>query len=169
MPYAIEGKQYYQLSCVDHHSSWRLIRAYSNKDMVAVMSFLKELGELCPFYIKQIQTDNDLSFTDKFRRDTDGEPSGKHLLDMWCEQNGVEHKLIPVGQKELNGKVENTHKWDDREHFSQISPKTLSELQAATFKNNDKWNNKRATKALEWRTPVQTLYAAQFMVRFFNL
>lgn len=25
VPYFIEGKQYYQLSCVDHHSSWRLI------------------------------------------------------------------------------------------------------------------------------------------------
>ena len=31
VPYLIEGKQFYQLSCVDHHSSWRLIRCYKNK------------------------------------------------------------------------------------------------------------------------------------------
>jgi hypothetical protein len=31
VPYLIDGEQYYQLSCVDHHSTWRLIRNYSSK------------------------------------------------------------------------------------------------------------------------------------------
>jgi hypothetical protein len=86
VPYALEGKQYYQLSCVDHHSSWRLIRIYPHKDLIAVTSFLKELEALCPFTIKQLQTDNDLAFTDKYRQNTDGEPTGSHPVDLWCEK-----------------------------------------------------------------------------------
>ena len=28
VPYFVEGKTYYEFNAVDHHSSWRLIRAY---------------------------------------------------------------------------------------------------------------------------------------------
>ena len=169
VPYAIDGKKYYQLSCVDHHSSWRLIRCYPNKDLIAVGEFLTELERVCPFFIKQIQTDNDTAFTDKYRIGTDGFPTGHHELDQWCERRGIEHKLIPIGQKELNGKVENTHKWDDREFFSQIHPSSLWELQEQALKHNNRWNNKRATKALGWRTPSRVVYAAIFLRRFLNL
>jgi transposase InsO family protein len=169
VPYAIGGEKYYQLSCVDHHSSWRLIRSYRHKDLGAVVDFLAELKELCPFFIVQIQTDNDKSFTDKYRPNTDGLPTGGHVLDQWCKRYGIEHRLIPIGQKELNGKVENTHKWDDREHFSQTRPESLLELQELTIKYNTRWNKRRATKALGWRTPNHVIYAAQFLKRFLNL
>ena len=43
VPYLIEGKQYYQLSCVDHHSTWRLIRCYRRKDRKAVAKDLKTI------------------------------------------------------------------------------------------------------------------------------
>ena len=49
VPYPIEGKQFYQLSCVDHHSSWRLIRVYRQKKLNAVKEFLVELEEFCPW------------------------------------------------------------------------------------------------------------------------
>lgn len=169
VPYAVEDKQYYQLSCVDHHSSWRLIRSYKNKDIKAVESFLDELEKICPFKIKQIQTDNDKAFTDKYRIGTDGLPSGSHPLDAWCTRRDIEHKLIPIGKKELNGKVENTHRWDDRELFSQINPKNYKELESKTIKHNERWNNLRATKALGWRTPSEVIYAYYFTRRFFNL
>jgi hypothetical protein len=169
VPYALEGKQYYQLSCVDHHSSWRLIRIYPHKDLIAVTSFLKELEALCPFTIKQLQTDNDLAFTDKYRQNTDGEPTGSHPVDLWCEKWEIEHKLIPIGKKELNGKVENTHKWDDREFFSQTPAQTLQELQQASLEYNHRWNEKRQTEALSWRSPSEVLYAYYFTRKFFNL
>src|SRR5690606_1160017 len=52
VPYRISGKQYYQLSCVDHHSTWRMIRVYENKDLGAVESFYMSLSvsALSPSY-----------------------------------------------------------------------------------------------------------------------
>jgi transposase InsO family protein len=156
VPYLIEGQQFYQLSCVDHHSSWRLIRNYRNKDEAAVAEFLRVLIEECPFPIFQIQTDNDASFTDKFTSGRN-EPTGKHLLDQWCRKKGIEHRLIPIGQKELNGKVENTHKFDDREYFSQIHSMNFSSLEHQTRLYNNRWNDVRKTKTLGWKTPFEVI------------
>lgn len=169
VPYAIAGLQYYQLSCIDHHSSWRLIRYYKHKDLIAVEDFLFQLERYCPFKIIQIQTDNDKSFTDKYRVGTDGYATGEHALDDWCKDHEVEHRLIPIGQKELNGKVENSHKWDDREFFSQVHPENLSQLQAAGFKHELRWNYSRPTKTLDWLTPHQVLYQARAFQVFWNL
>jgi transposase InsO family protein len=169
VPYSIGGKQYYQLSCVDHHSSWRLIRAYSNKDLIAVEDFLLTLERECPFPIIELQTDNDTSFTDKFWTDRPGTISGLHLVDEWCARQKVRHKLIPVGEKELNGKVENTHKQDDREFFSQINPSSLEELEIFTYRHEWHWNNERRTKVLGWKTPREILERAYLKVLFWAL
>lgn len=161
VPYRINGRQFYQLSCVDHHSSWRMIRIYPRKDLEAVETFLLELEVSCPFPILQIQTDNDLAFTHKFWRLTMGfDPTNAHPLEEWCKEHGIEHKLIPVGEKELNGKVENTHKQDDREFFSQINPQNLTHLQALSLVYEQRWNERRNTKALGWKTPNETLVSA---------
>jgi len=160
VPFLISGKQYYQLSCVDHHSSWRMIRIYPTKCRQVVRLFLDELIEICPFAIIQVQTDNDVAFTNKFV----AKPSLAatiHPMNVWRDMYGIEHRLIPVGQKELNGKVENTHKQDDREFFAWINPSSLEELRVMSRAYERRWNNERATKTLNWLTPVQTLDFAQ--------
>lgn len=158
VPYKIEGKQFYQLSCVDHHSSWRLIRNYRNKDLESVMIFLKELINICPFPIIEIQTDNDASFTDKFTSKIG--VTGEHEVDRWCLANDIRHRLIPVGVKELNGKVENTHKQDDREFFAMGDCQTYESIALNTKGYNERWNSQRATKTLGWKTPDEVIYEA---------
>lgn len=161
VPYLIEGEQYYQLSCIDHHSSWRMIRAYPSKDTGFVLKFLNELKANCPFDIIEIQTDNDPAFTDKYTSQRGDRPTGSHPVDEWCARHGIRHRLIPPGEKELNGKVENTHKQDDREHFAQIHPRTLKALAILTCLYNERWNDRRKTKALGWKTPSEVVIEAQ--------
>lgn len=161
VPYLIGGKQYYQLSCVDHHSSWRMIRMYPAKSLVSVENFLNQLINHCPFTIMELQTDNDTAFTDKFWGENPGFVSGQHLVDLWCHKNNIRHKLIPIGEKELNGKVENTHKQDDREYFSQILTIDYESLKRTSLNYEYNWNFKRATKALDWLTPVETIKKAE--------
>ena len=155
VPYLIEGKQFYQLSCVDHHSSWRFIRCYRFKNLPSVMSFLRELKNECPFPIIEIQTDNDTAFTDKFSSQQG--VTGEHQLDQWCASEGISHRLIPVGVKELNGKVENTHKQDDREFFALGNFLTYEALDLNSRGYNDRWNNQRATRALGKKTPMTVI------------
>ena len=155
--YLIHDKQYYQLSAVDHCSSWRLIRVYRRKNEESVKEFLEELNLICPFPIFQIQTDNDPAFTDKYTVGLGGRPTGCHPVDEWCKYYGCKHRLIPIGQKELNGKVENTHKYDDEEFFSQIRCQSFSQIQKETKKYNLEWNEGRKTKTLGWRTPSEVV------------
>lgn len=169
VPYLVNNKQYYQLSAVDHHSDWRLIRIYDNKGFEALDYFLHDLEKEVPFEILEIQTDNDTCFTDKFtalRQDL--EPSGEHELDLWCKARNIRHKLIPVGEKELNGKVENTHKQDDREFFSQIRPvKDLDQLQTESKRYETYWNERRKTKARGRLTPNEMIFKASIKAVFY--
>jgi len=158
VPYLIEGKQYYQLSCVDHHSSWRHIRCYRNKNTFCVRQFLMELIEACPLAILEIQTDNDAAFTDKFSSGLG--VTGSHPVDQWCESQGIIHRLIPVGVKELNGKVENTHKQDDREFYALGSFKSYETLELNTRGYCERWNSQRATRTLGRKTPNQVIREA---------
>lgn len=156
VPYRIGSTQYYQLSVIDHHSSWRFMRIYPEKSTAFVIKFLDELIEHCPFPILQIQTDNDPAFTDKFTSQI-FLSTGHHQMAAWCDAHGIDHKLIPVGEKELNGKVENSHKFDDREFFSQVRCVTYEALKVHSAAYNERWNNRRATKALGWKTPVEVV------------
>ena len=160
VPYKVEGSQFYQFSAIDHHSSWRLIRTYPSRTLVEVISFLNEIERECPFPIVQIQTDNASEFTDKFSSQRGLRPTEFHLFDEWCKLRGIEHKLIPVGEKEINGKVENSHKWDDEEFYSQREFKDLAHLQAETILYNEYWNTERYTKTLGWKTPEQVVEIA---------
>lgn len=161
VPYRVEGLQYYEFNAIDHHSSWRLIRAYRDKSYESLMSFLEELERECPFVILQVQTDNGKEFTDKYRVNSDGKPTGWHPLDMWCAKHEIEHRLIPIGAKELNGKVENSHGFDDREFYSQAQGfKTFESLERSVRGWNERWNGLRATAKLRWRTPNEVIEAA---------
>jgi len=153
--YKINGQQYYQFNIVDHCTTWRLTRVYRHLNHYNLMTFLKILEARCPFPIIQIQTDNGMEFTDKYRGNV--EPTGKHPLDRWCDARDIEHRLIPVGQKELNGKVENTHKQDDREFYARSNYRNFEQLARAMRGYNGRWNELRATKALGWNTPDQAV------------
>ena len=166
VPYKVNNKQYYQLSCIDHHSSWRLIRSYTEKSTLVVIEFLKELIELVPFAIMQIQTDNDAAFTDKYTSQL-GRPTGSHPLDLWCEQNGIEHKLNPIGQKELNGKVQNSHKQDDREFYSQFKGTSFGELKQSTKLYEYRWNHSRRVRSLQKRTPEEVISQSYINTLFY--
>lgn len=158
VPYKIGGEQFYQLSCVDHHSSWRLIRIYGEKSLMSVMSFFKLLIKVCPFPILEIQTDNDTAFTDKFSSGIG--VTGEHGVDQWCLSQSIRHKLIPVGVKELNGKVENTHKQDDREFYARGPYKDFKNIRLNIKGYNERWNQIRRTKTLGWKSPNEVLVEA---------
>ena len=136
------------------------MRIYETKSYESLQKFLKEIEANCPFPIVEIQTDNGKEFTDKYRVGSDGFPTGNHPLDVWCNEREIVHKLIPIGQKELNGKVENTHKHDDREFYAKYEFTDFWVLEKYMRSRNERWNEQRATKALRWRTPDEVILAS---------
>lgn len=160
VPYLVDGEQFYQFNVVDHCTTWRYSRIYEHKSYESLERFLKELEINCPFPIWEIQTDNGKEFTDKYRTGSDGHPTGLHPLDVWCKQKEIKHKLIPIGEKELNGKVENTHKQDDREFYAKYSFSDYWQLEKYMRSWNERWNTQRATKSLGWKTPEEVITKA---------
>jgi transposase len=145
----------YVYNFIDHASNWSFKFAYDRINARNTEDFMNRLMWLCPFQIDRLQTDNGVEFTSKYlcvSKDPDD-----HLLDKFCIENEIVHKLIPPGEKELQGLVERSHRQDDQELFSRINPKDLNEFNDALRFYQDERNRKRRFKKLGWKTPDEWL------------
>ena len=77
------------------------------------MKFFKMLQKIFPFKIQTIQTDNGTEFTYKYISDTELCP-----FDIALKNAGVQHKLIPPRTPWHNGKVERSHRNDQRYFYN---------------------------------------------------
>jgi len=160
IPYRIGPNQYYLFNAVDDCTRWRFARVYEHKGVWETQDFFRKLLVTCPFRIKKIQTDNGEEFTNKFiseARSLKKAPK-EHILDQLCREHGILHKLIPIGECELNGKVERSHWTDEVEFLNTRKPfKTLSGLTKAYRRWIDYYNNQRMHSALNYMTPIEKI------------
>jgi hypothetical protein len=152
-----DGSRVYVYSLVDHASKWRHRRAFSMVGNLQTKEFLEEALRLAPFKIQCIQTDNGAEFTNRFNSHPD-DPK-PHLVDEICARHGIRHKLIPPGEKELQGLVERSHRQDDEELYHRIrgEPHTLAGLNSV-LDSHTRWSNaSRRRKSLGWQSANQWL------------
>jgi transposase len=145
----------YVYNFIDHASNWSFKYAYDRINARNTEDFLMRIKWACPFKISRLQTDNGVEFTSKYLC-VANDPED-HLLDKFCKENEINHKLIPPGEKELQGLVERSHRQDDQELFSRIDPKNLEEFNGLLKFYQDERNKKRRFKKLGWKTPDQWL------------
>ena len=123
-----------------------------------VVETLKEAQRFFGFKIDTVQTDNGIEFTFDYTAQLTArhkEPK-QHPLDVYCEAEKIRHKLIPPGEKELQGKVERSHRTDDEEFYRTIKGRlNLIELR----KKGKRWlmfyNFKRRHSSIGKKTPGQ--------------
>ena len=118
----------YVYNFIDHASNWSYKRAYHRISAENTADFMRELLKVCPFKIKRLQTDNGIEFTYKWNSKHRDNPRS-HPLKIICDENQIVHKLIPPGEKELQGLVERSHRQDDQEFFSRINPFDIDEFE----------------------------------------
>jgi transposase InsO family protein len=146
----------YVYNFIDHASNWSFKFAYSRINARNTEDFMNRILWICPFKIDRLQTDNGVEFTSKYISGSPDLPSD-HLLEAFCNEHEISHKLIPPGEKELQGLVERSHRQDDQELFSRINPKDLNEFNNALRFYQDERNRKRRFKKLDWKTPDEWL------------
>lgn len=152
----VNREKAYVYNFVDHASNWSFKYAYSAINPKNTEDFMKRLIAECPFDIFRLQTDNGVEFTYKYTSVAFDEPK-EHPLDTFCNSHGIDHKLVPPGEKELQGLVERSHRQDDQELFSRIDPNHLEEFNKL-LKQYRLWRNEdRRFKKLNWKTPNQWL------------
>jgi len=156
VPFPVEEKKAYVFNAIDDCSRWRFQYGYRQKSEENACDFIQRLAQAAPFVIEHIQTDNESCFTDRFVR---GPVSRKvHPFPALLETNRIKHKLIPPGIKELNGKVERSHKTDDQEFYWRL-PLWISfeECQKQLHRWTFEYNQYRPHSSLKMKTPIQRL------------
>lgn len=155
VPHKVEGKQVYTYVAVDECTRWRFAYTFDWLDHGKTVEFLKMLKEACPFPIVCIQTDNGFEFTMKLNPMMPKDY--EHPMDTWCRENGVIHRLIPPGVKELNGKVERSHRIDDQYFYWKAPDKSLKAFNEQQQEWMSYYNEKRPHYGIGFLTPVEKL------------
>jgi len=151
LPHLLPNKQKcYVYNFVDHASRWQFKKAYDGFGAMQTDDFMNLVLKNTPFKITRLQTDNGSEFTNIFAKFLSN--TKPHILDIICQNNGITKKLIPPGEKELNGLVERSHRQDDNQLYNTIKPKTLNDFNLM-LDDYWKWNNDyRLRRALGWIT-----------------
>jgi len=152
-PMHVGGKTVYVYVAVDECTRWRFSYAYEELNAVWTIDFLGRLAKACPFPISTIQTDNGQEFTYSLM----GNGTAKHPMDAWCDDHGIRHRLIPPGVKELNGKVERSHRIDADYFYGRAPTINIDLFNRAMTQWISFYNAQRPHGGLGMRTPVEKL------------
>ena len=133
----------------------RLQVAHVSSELTPQVSvlFLQRLLQTFPFPIQEVQTDHGTEFTYVFFPHV----QKPHPFEQALQALGINHKLIPVGKPQQNGKVERSHRTLHEEclnsrAFRKPNPREFAISRWVSF-----YNSQRPHSALHWLTPLQKL------------
>jgi len=154
VPEPVAGQRAYAYVAVDECTRWRFAWAYPMLNEHATEDFLDRLKAACPFPIHKIQTDRGFEFS--FSRYADENPR-EHKLTTWCRENDVFHRLLPAGAKELNGKVERSHRIDEQYFYWKAPTDNLNHFNAELGAWLEFYHRQRPHGGLGYKTPWEKL------------
>lgn len=154
VPYPIDGRKAYNYVAVDECTRLRFVKTFTELNAHSTVMFLTELKAWMPFKIYCIQTDNGFEFTNRF---SPHESKYEHPMKTWSEANGIRHRMIPPGEKELNGKVERSHRIDEEFFYQRTTKRSFISFVRAQELWLHFYNTKRLHGGLGFITPIQKL------------
>lgn len=106
----------FQYTAIDEATRAKALKVYDKHTEANGQDFVDHTFEKFPFHIKEVRTDNGHEFQAKFH---------------WhVEYQGIQHAYIKRGTPQLNGKVERSHRLDQREFYQLLSYKGDVDLEA---------------------------------------
>lgn len=118
--------KYYQYTMIDEASRERFIYAYNEISARATVDFVKRAILYFRYRPKIIQTDNGREFTPVRSKNKE---AMTHAFDTLCAKLKIEHKLIQAYTPRHNGKVERSHRNDQKRFYNSMRFHTLADLQ----------------------------------------
>ena len=146
-----DGKHLYQWTAIDECTRIRFVYGFEEHTPENTVKFLKMLLKAFPFKIQTIQTDNGTEFTYKYISETEISP-----LDKVLNRLGIKHKLIPPRTPWHNGKVERSHRNDQRYFYDWETFRNVDELNEKLEKHLE-WSNNKPMRTLGYKSPKQLL------------
>lgn len=148
-----DGKHLYQWTAIDECTRLRYVYGYEEHTPENSVDFLGRLLKAFPFKIQTIQTDNGTEFTYRFISEIEKCPFEKALA-----AKGIRHKLIPPRTPWHNGKVERSHRSDQRYFYDWEKFADVHELNEK-LKTHLSWSNNKSMRSLGWQSPLERLTA----------
>lgn len=152
----------YQFTAIDEYSRVRCLGAYNEQSTYTSTQFLMKVHSFFArrgVVVECVQTDNGFEFTNRFSASKRDIPT---LFERTAKSLGVRHKLIRPYTPRHNGKVERSHREDQKRLYDTHRFYSLKDFtkQLATHQAN---TNNTPMRPLNWATPREKLED------FFNL
>ena len=131
----------YQYTATDEFSRLRFLGAYNEQSTFSSADFLRKaiaFYQRNEFTVECVQTDNGFEFTNRFsnsQRDT------QTLFEATAAQFGIQHKRIRPYTPRHNGKVERSHREDQKRFYNTHRFYSLSDFGAQLAVHQNRTNN----------------------------
>ncbi len=146
-----DNKHLYQWTAIDECTRYRFLYIFEEHTPENSVKFLRMLTEEFPFKIQTIQTDNGTEFTYKYISDTEECPFDQAMREM-----KIVHRLIPPRTPWHNGKVERSHRNDQRYFYEWETFRTVEEARQK-LQRHMIWSNNKPMRTLKDKTPAELL------------
>lgn len=146
-----DGKHLYQWTAIDECTRMRFIYGFEEHTPENSVKFLRMLQIVFPFKIQTVQTDNGTEFTYKYISEDTPCP-----FDTALGKSGIHHKLIAPRTPWHNGKVERSHRNDQRYFYDWEMFGSVEELNKK-LRNHLRWSNHKTMRTLGRKSPIQLL------------
>jgi len=154
----IGGRKQFQFSALDEHSRLLYAQIYDDASVYNALRFLHHALDFFHQHhirVQQIQTDHGTEFTYAFMPHVQRE----HPFERELRKAGIAHKLTPIGQPHLQGKVERLHRIADDEFHRQRRFSSNQQRKRSFRAWVAYYNHQRPHGSLNWRSPIQHLDA----------
>lgn len=152
---AKEEEKWYQYTAIDEFSRIRYIKAYkehntysSTQFLISAINYYKKEHKI---KIKCVQTDNGFEFTNRFSKG-----NRESLFEKALREIGIRHKLIRPFTPRHNGKVERSHREDQKRFYNKKSFYSFEDYDKQLRIHLSKSNN-RPMRPLQYMSPLQYL------------
>lgn len=144
----------FQYTAIDEFTRLRFLAAYPEQSTYSSADFLNKLVRWYArkgIQVECIQTDNGFEFTNRFSH------SKKDILTLFektAHKLGIRHKLIRPYTPRHNGKVERSHREDQKRFYSCHSFYSLKDFETQLAVHNRRSNN-FPMRPLGWLSPAE--------------
>ena len=150
----------FQYTAIDEFTRLRFLALYPEQSTYSSADFLKKLFKWYShrgIRVECIQTDNGFEFTNRFSNSKRDLPA---LLEAAAANPGIRHKLIRPYTPRHNGKVERSHREDQKRFYSCHSFYSLDDFSKQLAVHNRRSNN-FPMRPLGWLSPLE--FTAQYV------
>lgn len=144
----------FQYTAIDEFSRLRFLAAYPEQSSFSSADFLDKLVKWYArrgIHVECVQTDNGFEFTNRFSNSKRDVPT---LFEATAQNLGIRHKLIRPYTPRHNGKVERSHREDQKRFYSSHCFWSFDDFEKQLAVHNRRSNN-FPMRPLHWLSPYE--------------